>query len=157
MTRQWPRCLFAAGVPGAVVAALISAAGFVFAQDEAPRRLTDAVRNDSDWQIGIPEVDNSTDFQAAIRAGTALRSEFYRELDRELRRINGLLDQNPEDAAARQAREALRERLRERVSINLDAGYFYAAGVYIELLKLADAPSEEIDRLKRMLIEQRAG
>jgi len=129
-------------------------AGPLPGQDDPPRRLNDAVNGGIDWQIGIPELGRPGDFQTAIRTGTALNSAIYHELDRELRRVNRRLEFDPDDPAAQRARLALRERLRDRVSINLDAGYFYAAGVYIELLETTGVTAEEIGQLTQTLRER---
>ena len=113
-------------------------------------RLSDSLGNGSDWEIGMPRVDEPMGFEDAVRSGEALESAAYLELHGELQ---DALRASP--AASEAALAALRERLRGRVETNTSLGYVYAAGVYIEMLELAGAPEEDLRILTRELEQRR--
>lgn len=123
------------------------------ADPRRPERLADALNGHDEWQIGLvasgPETPDS--FRDAVASGTALESSAYVEIHQQLQR---------ELSAANAATgspdlSALRERIRQRVELNLDAGYFYAAGVYIEMLDISGADRAEIRRLTETLRDRR--
>lgn len=130
---------------------LLAAIHPVDADPQSPERFRDALDSGSDWDIAVPDLQSQRGFDAAIQAGTALESEAYLSLDRELRGIMRRLERDPADRDSLARLESLRERLRQRVGINLEAGFPYAAGVYIELLRIAGASPAEIRRLTAML------
>lgn len=113
-------------------------------------RLLDSLGNGSDWEIGMPRVDEPMGFEDAVRSGEALESAAYRELHGVLQ---DALRAPPEASEA--ALAVVRERLRNRVETNAALGYIYAAGVYIEMLELAGAPEEDIRTLTRELDQSR--
>lgn len=123
--------------------------------DSRVARLQDALRHGGDWDIGMPELEPSGDFEAAVRDGRALESEIYRELDGELRRLTRRLAADPDDSTALAESAALRERLRERVESNLRLGYLYAAGVYVEMLDIAGAEPATVRDLTRRVQARR--
>jgi len=137
--------------PLLLIAAL--ACGGVDAQ--TPQRFRDALDTSSDWDIAVPTLQSPSGMDAAIQSGTALDSAAYLAIDRELRGVMRRLERDPSDPETLGQLETLRERLRQRVAINLEAGFPYAAGVYIELLRIAGASPSEIRRLTAMLRERR--
>jgi len=130
------------------------------AGNERVIRLQDSLDAGKDWDIGVPlpVPDSPTDssFAGLIRAGRALESEAYRVLDSELRQVKQLLPARPEDEAVRQQLEELQDALAQRVEINLDFDYLYAAAVYIELFRQADGPPGAVRRFRRMLSERQS-
>lgn len=123
-------------------------------------RFQDSLDAGRDWDIGVPllEGDSPTDlsFAGLIRSGRALESEAYRVLDNELRQVKQLLLARPEDEAVREQLEELQAALAQRIEINLNFDYLYAAAVYIELFRQADAPPGSVRRFSRLLTERRS-
>lgn len=119
-----------------------------------PERLADALNGHDEWQIGIVETRTPEPraFRDAVADGTALESSAYVEIHRQLQ---SQLSSAVPPSAEREGMSALRERIRERVELNLDAGYFYAAGVYIEMLDISGADPAEVRRLTETLRERR--
>ena len=129
----------------------LMAIGSPTAEDRSPERFRDVLGSGSDWDIAVPDLQSPRGFEAAIQAGTALNSTTYLQLDRELRSVLRRLELDPLEADSIAQLEILRERLRQRVAVNLEAGFPYAAGVYIELLRIAGASPAEIRRLTAAL------
>lgn len=129
-------------------------------ENERVIRLQDSLDGAEDWDIGVPLVarDAPADLSLAglIGSGRALESEAYRVLDNELRQVKQMLQARPEDEAVREKLEELHDALAQRIEINLNFNYLYAASVYIELLRQADAPPGSVRRYSRLLTERRS-
>lgn len=131
---------------------------------ERVHRLQDSLATGKDWDISMPAIDAGPagsasaelSFVESVRAGSALNSEAYLALDRELRQVRQRLQDRPADAAARRQLADLRRALIERIEVNLRLEYLYAATVYVELLRQADGPAETVQRLSQRLVERRA-
>lgn len=131
---------------------------------ERVTRLQDSLATGEDWDISMPAIEAGSassasaelSFVEQVRAGSALNSEAYLALDRELRQVRQRLQARPADAAARRRLADLRAALIERIEVNLRLEYLYAATVYVELLRQADGPAETVQRLNQRLVERRA-
>jgi len=126
------------------------------ARQERVYRLQDSLDAGEDWDIGVPVIEADSSFEASIRAGRALRSDAYLELDRELRRVTELLRAQPENEAARRRLANVRRALAERIEVNMNLDYLYAASVYIELFRQADGSPSAVRRFTRLLGERRS-
>jgi len=123
-------------------------------------RLHDSLRTDEDWDIGIPVIapDSSTNAQNAslavlIREGRALDSEAYLALDRELRQVRRELELRPDGKRAQTRLAEIRRALIQRIEVNIEFDYFYAARVYIALLEQAGAAPEQVAIYLQQLAE----
>jgi len=123
-------------------------------------RLHDSLRTDEEWDIGIPVVEpasssNSSNlsFAALIREGRALDSEAYLALDRELRQAQRALQLRPDGERAQSRLAEIRRALVQRIEINIEFDYLYAARVYIALLEDAGAPTDQVSTYRRQLAE----
>ena len=119
-------------------------------------RLQDSLGSGDDWEIGVPRVEPESSFAASIRDGRALDSEAYLTLDRELRQLQRQLEARPEDERAQRRLAELRSALVERIQININFDYLYAAAVYIEMLRQADGPEATVRQFSRRLDARRS-
>lgn len=159
----------------AIVMAVLLAAGATAQQKPAAdngdsynedriARLQDSLATGQDWDISVPLVparpyDNSSSgsaFTESIRTGRALASEMYLALDRELRQVQRRLQARPADEAAQSQLAELRTALIERIEINIRFEYLYAAAVYIELLRQAEAPEPTVQEFSQQLAARRS-
>ena len=123
-------------------------------------RLQDSLRTDEDWDIGIPVIEpdastnaQSASFAALIRDGRALDSEIYLALDRELRQVQRALQRRPDDDRAQSRLGEIRRALVQRIEVNIEFDYLYAARVYIALLEQAGAAPEQVAIYLQQLAE----
>lgn len=127
---------------------------------ERVTRLQDSLDAGEDWDIGVPMMPPSSAADESladlIRAGRALDSEAYMALDSEFRRVRQLLQARPDDEAGRLQLEQLQEALAQRIEINLEFDYLYAAAVYLELFRQADGAPVEVRQFSRRLGQARS-
>jgi len=123
-------------------------------------RLQDSLSSADEWDIGIPVLEpdsrsnsSNSSFAASIRAGRALDSEYYLALDRELRQVRRELQLRPDDEAVQSRLAEIRRALVQRIEINIEFEYLYAARVYIALLEDAGAPPDQVSTYRRQLAE----
>lgn len=126
------------------------------ARQERITRLQDSLDAGEDWDIGVPVMESDSSFEGAIRAGRALRSEAYLELDRELRQVQQMLQARPDDEAAQRRLADVRGALAERIEVNINFDYLYAAAVYIELFRQAEGSPSAVRQFSQRLRERRS-
>jgi len=119
-------------------------------------RLQDSLDTGDDWEIGVPPVEPESSFATSIRDGSALDSEAYLRLDRDLRQVQRQLQARPEDESGQRRLAEIRRVLVERIEININFDYLYAATVYIEMLRQADGSVSTIRQLSQRLSERRS-
>lgn len=120
-------------------------------------RLQDSLEGRGDWDIGMPVFEPESSFSASVRDGRALNSQAYLALGRELRQVRALIESGPADEEAQRRLADLRRALIERIEININLDYLYAAAVYLELLRQAEGPPAAVRRLSQRLSERRSG
>lgn len=150
--------------PGSLLAVVLLS-GFFSANAQTPlstptgeaqvTRLQDSLASGDDWEIGVPLLEPESSFATSIRNGRALDSEAYLSLDRNLRQVQQRLQARPEDPVAQRRLAEIRTALVERIEINIDFDYLYAAAVYIELLRQADGSLTTLRQLSRRLDQRR--
>lgn len=167
-SKRWPESWrYTVGIarrPCSLLAALLLC-GVFSANAQAPpstrageaqvTRLQDSLASGDDWEIGVPRVEPESSFASSVRDGRALDSEAYLTLDRDLRQVRQRLQARPDDPGARRRLAEIRSALVERIEINIDFDYLYAAAVYIELLRQAEGSLTTVRQLSRRLDERR--
>lgn len=126
------------------------------------QRLQDLSAAGMDWNPALPQLDTT---------GTlgGLQTSAYRRLHAELMSLTALLNDDsrlaagagsadeprlPAELAQRFA--ALQTAIRARAEANINAGYFYAAGVYIDMFEQARGAPTVSRELRTLLARQRA-
>ncbi len=143
---------FGAVLPGAFASlSILVSFGAAASDDGRPERFNDALGGNEEWDITVPGSPPAGDFRSVVLSGAALESTRYLEILGEFRRVIAGFERNPSGAEERTRLARLQQQLRQRVQLNMDAGYFYAAGVYIELLEASGASADEIRRLTEAL------
>jgi len=113
------------------------------------QRLQDISINTTDWDITMPTVLSS-------KSGTGLQTNGYSALQQDLQEAKHDLAGNSSNELALNRLENIRDRVENRIMANLDAGYLYAAGVYIDMLADIAPGDDEVTLFRQQVADRKA-
>jgi hypothetical protein len=116
---------------------------------ERIKRLQDLSMNTEGWYMTMPTMQSSS-------SRTGLQTAGYSALHEDmLEAMNDLADDASKELALNRL-ENIRDRVENRIMANLDAGYLYAAGVYIDMLEDIAPGDNEVTLFRQQVTDRKA-
>lgn len=95
---------------------------------ERVKRLQDIAINTDGWYMNVPGMQSGV-------SGDGLQTAGYSALQKDMLEVMRELAANSDNKLALNRLQIIQDRVENRILANLDAGYVYASGVYIEMLE----------------------
>jgi len=116
---------------------------------ERIKRLQDLSMNTEGWYMTMPTMQSGS-------TRTGLQTAGYSALHQDmLEAMNDLADDANKELALNRL-ENIRDRVENRIMANLDAGYLYAAGVYIDMLADIAPGDDEVSLFRQQVADRKA-
>ena len=116
---------------------------------ERIKRLQDISMNTEGWYMTMPSMQSSS-------GRTGLQTAGYSALNEDmLEAMNDLADDASKELALNRL-ENIRDKVENRIMANLDAGYLYAAGVYIDMLADIAPGNDKVTLFRRQVVDRKA-
>jgi len=116
---------------------------------ERIKRLQDITINTDGWYM------NLSGMQSGI-SRSGLQTAGYSALQQDMLDVMRVLADDPDNKLALNRLEIIRDRVENRILSNLEAGYFYATGVYIDMLEDIAPDSDKIPSFKQQIVDNKA-
>ncbi len=152
-------CLYSSLLFLSILVLTMMFSGIVFAADdivaakldntERVKRLQDITINTEDWFMSMPTLQSGISKSGLQTAG-------YSALQKDMLDVMYELSSNPQNTMALNKLEIIRDRVENRVLANLDAGYLYAASIYLGMLKDIDPKSPKILEYQQQVDDKKA-
>jgi len=118
-------------------------------QSERIKRLQDIAINTDGWYM------NMAGMQSRI-SRSGLQTAGYSALQKDMLEVMRDLAENPNNRLALNRLEIIKDRVENRILANLDAGYLYATGVYIDMLQDIAPDSEKVILYRQQVADIKA-
>jgi hypothetical protein len=116
---------------------------------ERIKRLQDIAINTDGWYMNMPGMQSGISRNGLQTAG-------YSALQQNMLEVMRDLAKDPNNKLALNRLEIIRDRVENRILSNLDAGYLYATGVYIDMLEDVAPDSDKIPVYKLQVADIKA-
>ncbi len=116
---------------------------------ERVQRLQDIAINSDGWYVNLPLMQSGT-------ASSGLQSAGYSALQKDMLAVMHDLSDDPRNAVALNRLAIIKDRVENRILANLDAGYLYAAGVYIDMLADIAPDSDKVTEYRQHVADIKA-
>mgnify|MGYP005841551719 CR=1 FL=1 len=116
---------------------------------ERIKRLQDITINSDGWYMNIPDIQSGSSRSGLQTAG-------YSVLQKDMLDVMRELAANPDNKSALNRLQLIQDRVESRILANLDAGYLYAADVYIDMLQDIVPESDKVADYRQHIADFRA-